>query len=100
MKHVALMRELQVVAQLQDAAAPCGLVLGLPMLGQATPVRGLFTAMPRPHRWSRGVVGGTGGFAQRGTPYRWCGNFFGIGRCRNRSPVGGRELRIKRTRLH
>jgi hypothetical protein len=40
-KHVALMREVQFVAQLQDAAAPCGLVLGLPMLGPAAPVRGL-----------------------------------------------------------
>ena len=40
-KHIALMRELQLVAQLQDAAAPIGLVLGLPMLGQAAPVRGL-----------------------------------------------------------
>ena len=40
-KHIALMRELQLVAQLQDAAAPSGLVLGLPMLGQAAPVRGL-----------------------------------------------------------
>ena len=40
-KHIALMRELQVVAQLQDAAAPVGLVLGLPMLGQAAPIRGL-----------------------------------------------------------
>ena len=35
------MRELQLVAHLQDAAAPVGLVLGLPMLGQAAPVRGL-----------------------------------------------------------
>ena len=40
-KHIALMRELQLVAQLQDAAAPPGLVLGLPMLGQAAPVRGV-----------------------------------------------------------
>ena len=38
--HVALMRELQLVAQLQVAAAPCGLVLGLPMLGHAASVRG------------------------------------------------------------
>ena len=45
-KHIALMRELQFVAQLQDAAAPCGLALGLPMLGQSAPVRGL---LPR-HR--------------------------------------------------
>ena len=40
-KHIALMREQQLVAQLQDAAAPIGLVLGLPMLEQAAPVRGL-----------------------------------------------------------
>ena len=40
-KHVALMRELQLVAELQDASAPCGLVLVFPMLGQAAPVRGL-----------------------------------------------------------
>ena len=35
------MRELQLVAQLQDAAAPVGLVPEFPMLGQAVPVRGL-----------------------------------------------------------
>ena len=40
-KHVALMREVQFVAQLQDAAAPCGLVLWLPILGPVAPARGL-----------------------------------------------------------
>ncbi len=40
-KHIALTRELRLVARLQDAAAPVGLILGLPMLGQAAPVRGL-----------------------------------------------------------
>ena len=35
------MRVFQFVAQLQDAAAPCGLFFGLPMLGQAAPVRRL-----------------------------------------------------------
>lgn len=33
------MCELQLVAQFRDASAPIGLVLGLPMLGQAAPVR-------------------------------------------------------------
>ena len=42
------MRELQLVAQLQDATAPCGLVLGLPMLGQAAPVRGLLRRFHAP----------------------------------------------------
>ena len=32
-EHIVLMRELRLVGQLQDAPAPCGLVLGPPMLG-------------------------------------------------------------------
>ena len=35
------MRKLHLAGQLQDAPAFCGLVLGLPMLGQAAPARGL-----------------------------------------------------------
>ena len=54
------MRELQLVAQLQDAAAPVGLVLGLPMLGQAAPVRGLMKRYHPPlasiAQWESGRV--------------------------------------------
>ena len=56
--HVALMCELQLVAQLQDAVALVGLVLGLPMLGQAAPVRGLIRRCHPPMasvaQWGKG----------------------------------------------
>ena len=57
-KHVALMRELHLVAQLRDAVARVGLVLGLPMLGQAAPVRGLMRRYHPPlasvAQWGKG----------------------------------------------
>ena len=59
-EHIALVRELQLVAQLQDAAAPAGLVQGLPMLGQAAPARGLMRRYHLPlasiARWESGRV--------------------------------------------
>ena len=52
--------ELQLVAQLQDAAAHVGLVLGLPMLGQSAPVRGLMRRYHPPlasiAQWESGRV--------------------------------------------
>ena len=41
-KQFPIMREIQVVSQLQDPAATCGLVSGLVMLGLAALARGLF----------------------------------------------------------